>query len=99
MRSIRVLLRAKPGRQHDLLDALRQEARDVPATFAGCERYGYFVDPEDDHRVLLYEEWSDGSTFGAYPSSEYFERSGERLFPLLEGAPDSAYYESERVGP
>jgi quinol monooxygenase YgiN len=99
MRSIRVLLRAKPGHQHELADTLRAEATHVPATFAGCERYGVFLDPDDDLRVLLYEEWTDADSFAAYRSSEYFTQSGERLFPLLDGAPDAAYYDSELVGP
>jgi len=31
--------------------------------------------------------------------SDYFRDAGEVLFPLMDGAPDSAYYEAERVGP
>src|SRR5262245_54321482 len=98
MRSIRVLMRAKPGRQRDLADVLGHEASEVPAMFAGCLRYGVFVDPEDDHQVLLYEEWSDEASFAAFTSSEYFERSGQWVLPLLDGAPEAAYYESRLVG-
>ena len=99
MRSVRVMMRAKPGRQRELADVLCHEASEVPALFAGCLRYGAFVDPEDDHQVLLYEEWSDEASFVAFSSSEYFERSGGWVFPLLDGAPEVAYYDSELVGP
>ena len=89
----------QPPRERALFDVLVQEAHQVPDRFSGCERYGVFLDSEDERRVLLYEEWSDAAAFAAFTSSEYFERSGQQLFPLLEGAPDAAYYESERVGP
>ena len=49
--------------------------------------------------ILVYEEWTDRSAFDAYRTSEYFEQGGAILWPAMAGAPDSAYYESERVGP
>jgi quinol monooxygenase YgiN len=99
MRSIRVELRAKPERQAQLVASLAAEAREVPARFEGCERYAVFVHPEDDCRILLYEEWSDAEAFAAYRESDFFEQSGQALFPMFDGPPDSAYYESVRVGP
>jgi quinol monooxygenase YgiN len=78
---------------------LRQESVEVPQRFAGCERFDLFVDPDDARQILVYEEWSDRSAFDAYRTSEYFEQGGAILWPAMAGAPDSAYYESERVGP
>jgi quinol monooxygenase YgiN len=99
MRSIRVELRAKPEQQAQLVATLAAEAREVPVRFEGCERYAVFVHPEDDCRILLYEEWSDSEAFAAYRESDFFEQSGQVVFPMIDGAPDSAYYESVRVGP
>ena len=50
-------------------------------------------------RVFLYEEWTDRSAFEGYRTSDYFDRGGAILHPAMADAPDSAYYESERVGP
>src|SRR5690349_2757709 len=99
MRSIRVELRAKPDQRSDLVAALMTEATEVPNRFTGCERYAVFVHPADDCRILLYEEWADADAFAAYNQSDYFEASGRKLFAMLDGPPDSAYYDSVRVGP
>ena len=58
-----------------------------------------YIDPTDANSVLVYEEWRSRADFDAYRNSEFFAESGAVLFPLMEGAPDSAYYESELVGP
>ncbi|HYN52130.1 MAG TPA: hypothetical protein VES62_14500 [Thermoleophilaceae bacterium] len=34
-----------------------------------------------------------------YLQSDYFREAGALLFPLMDGAPDSAYYVADRVGP
>ena len=49
--------------------------------------------------MLLYEEWKTREAAEAYLGSDYFRDAGAILFPLMEGRPDSAYYEAERVGP
>ncbi len=97
MRSIRVELRAKPEQQAELVAALAAQAREVPVRFEGCERYAVFVHPEDDCRSAV-EEWSVRA-FAAYRESDFFEQSGQVVFPMIDGAPDSAYFESVRVGP
>jgi quinol monooxygenase YgiN len=99
MFTIRVATRVRPDGQQAFVAQLEKEAVEVPARFAGCERYAVYVDRADSARVFLYEEWSDRDAFEAYRTSDYFRDSGEVLFPLMDGAPDSAYYESERVGP
>jgi quinol monooxygenase YgiN len=71
----------------------------VPARFAGCQRFQTFVDPDDPDQVLIYEEWADQAAFDAYRGSDYFTEGGKVLFPAMAGAPDSAYYAAELVGP
>jgi quinol monooxygenase YgiN len=99
MRSIRVELHARREQRAELVAALMAEASEVPARFAGCERYAVFVHPADECRILLYEEWTDSDAFAAFAESDYFETSGRALFPMVDGPPDSAYYDSVRVGP
>jgi quinol monooxygenase YgiN len=81
------------------LARLRIETIEVPQQFPGCERFQLLVDPDHPERVFVYEEWADRSAFERYRTSEYFEQGGAILFPAMASAPDSAYYESERVGP
>ena len=38
-------------------------------------------------------------TLDVYLASDYFKNAGAVLIPSIDGPPDAAYYESERVGP
>ena len=81
------------------LAQLEREGREVPERFGGCERFAVYNDPRDANNLLLYEEWTNREAADAYMKSEYFRESGEILLPLIDGEPDSAYYEAELVGP
>ena len=96
---VRVAVRVKPEAREQFVARLKREEHEVPARFAGCERFALFSDPADRDSVLLYEEWATREAAEAYMRSEAFRASGEVLFPLMDGAPDSAYYVAERVGP
>jgi quinol monooxygenase YgiN len=78
---IRVAVHVRPEGSGAFVAQLKKEAQELPATFAGCQRFAFHHDPGDPGSFLLYEEWA------------------AVLFPLIDGQPDSAYYESERVGP
>ena len=96
---VRVAVRVKPEGRERFVAQLKTEEQEVPDRFAGCERFAVFSDPADPDSVLLYEEWTDRAAAEAYMHSDYFRDAGTVLFPLMDGAPDSAYYEAERVGP
>lgn len=99
MLTIRVAVRVRPEGRDAFVAQLKKEEQEVPATFAGCQRFAVYRDPGDPGSFLLYEEWADRKAANAYLTSEYFQTAGAVLFPLMDGQPDSAYYESERVGP
>jgi quinol monooxygenase YgiN len=96
---VRVAVRCRSGHRDTFLMQLRREEQQVPTTFEGCERFTFGTHPDDPDRVLLYEEWRDREAFEAYRESEFFEEAGAKLFPLMDGPPDSSYFEAERVGP
>ena len=99
MFTVRVAVRTQPDGRDRFISQLKKEAREVPARFEGCERFSIYNDPSDPDSTFLYEEWATRDAFDGYRTSDYFKASGEILFPLMDGAPDSAYYDSERVGP
>jgi quinol monooxygenase YgiN len=99
MFTVRVAVRTRPSGRDEFIAQLKKEALEVPARFAGCQRFAVYSDPADPDSTLVYEEWASRGTFDAYRNSEYFASSGAVLVPLMDGAPDSAYYESEHVGP
>lgn len=96
---VRVAVRVKPEGRDRFVAQLKTEALEVPDRFKGCERFAVLSDPSDPDSVLLYEEWSTRDAAEAYIGSDYFRESADVLFPLMDGVPDSAYYEAQRVGP
>jgi quinol monooxygenase YgiN len=99
MFTVRVAVRVRPEARRQFLDQLQKEEQEVPRLFEGCERFAIYSDPADADNLLLYEEWTSRERAEVYMRSEYFRAGGEVLFPLMDGAPDSAYYVAERVGP
>jgi len=99
MFTVRVAARVHPDGREEFLAQLKQQEREVPTLFEGCERFSVFNDPTDPVSIMLYEEWRDADAARAYMASPYFEAAGSILRPLIAGQPDSAYYESVRVGP
>jgi quinol monooxygenase YgiN len=97
--TVRVAVRVRAGDRERFVTQLKKEEQEVPARFAGCQRFGLYADPSDPDNLLLYEEWASRESASAYLSSDYFKAGGQILFPLMDGSPDSAYYESVCVGP
>jgi quinol monooxygenase YgiN len=54
--------------------------------------------PEPDE-LLLYEKWKNMDVFNDYTNSAAFAEIMAKVFPLLKGKPDSAYFESDIIGP
>jgi quinol monooxygenase YgiN len=99
MFTVRVALQVRSPDRERFVAQLQTERREVPGQFDGCERFDVCCDTEDPTRILLYEEWLSREAFDAYRTSDYFAAGGAVLFPLIDGEPASAYYESELVGP
>jgi quinol monooxygenase YgiN len=81
---VRIMLKVKPELQTQFTTAMRdniQEAR----KFEGCQNFDIFSHKQEVNSYLLYQD------------SDYFKQSGGELFPLLDGNPDAAYYQSSRI--
>ncbi|MGO8877798.1 MAG: putative quinol monooxygenase [Acidimicrobiales bacterium] len=99
MFTVRVAVRVLPEGRSAFLAQLEKEAHEVPELFDGCERYGIYSESSEPESVFVYEEWTSRAAFDVYRTSDYFMQAGAVLYPLMDGVPDSAYYESERVNP
>ena len=63
----------------------------------GCQRFEVYVDMVDPHTFVLYEEWATQDDFNAYQEADYFKAFGKWVFPKLDGAPNSSYYEATLI--
>lgn len=95
MHIIRVQVNVKPEKKEAFIAHLNQEAVTVKQEFKGCEKFGLFVDTTDNNGFLLYEEWQSQELFNAYRESGLFKQNGAKLFPMMAGKPDSAYFAAE----
>lgn len=91
---IRVAMNVQPENKEKFLGLLEQEARGV-RRLEGCLKFNIFEDVSSENALLLYEEWQTLESFNAYRTSAAFKETGQQLFPLMEGKPDSAYYSAE----
>lgn len=88
---IRVVMNVQPEYKGRFLELLSQEAKEV-RQLEGCVRFNIFEDVSRENTLLLYEEWQTLESFDAYRTSAAFKETGQQLFPLIDGKPDSAYY-------
>ncbi len=91
---IRVQMQVQPEYKSKFLALLGQEAQEV-RRLQGCSRFDIFKHSSEENTLLLYEEWQTLGAFDAYRTSEAFRQNGEKLFSMMAGKPDSAYYSAE----
>ena len=96
MMVIRVGLKIQPEHKQTFLDHVK-ETTAISRKFDGCQRFAVYKDVLEDNCYLLYEEWDSLENFDAYRNSEHFKHSGEILFPLFDGEPDSSYFKATVV--
>ncbi len=88
---IRIVIPVAPDKKAAFTKLLEQEAREV-RRLEGCISFEVFEQVSDKNTLLLYEEWQRLEDFDAYRTSEAFKETGQQLFALMNGKPDSAYY-------
>lgn len=90
---VRILLKVKPENQLQFISTMSEDTA-VSRGYAGCQRFDLFQDVSDDCAFVLYEEWASQPEFDAYRQSDYLKERGGAIFPLLDGSPDTAYFEA-----
>lgn len=61
--------------------------------------YDLYQDISKPDELFLYEEWKNIDVFNDYKNSAAFAEIMAKIFPLLKGKSDSAYFESDIIGP
>lgn len=90
---IRVVVQVKPEAKASFIAHMQQEMVAV-LQFEGCERFRVYEDIDLENVFLIYEEWQSQAHFDSYRHSDFFKQNGEKIFPMLAGEPDSAYFEA-----
>src|SRR5258708_22709240 len=88
---VHILFTVKPT-EHATLQQIMQECIALAGSMPGCRTYGFFADQSKTNAYLLYEEWENKENFDAYKASSVFKEVGNKLTPLLAGAPASTYF-------
>src|SRR5689334_1893490 len=93
---VRVAMNIKPSDLSNFVAACQDNVTES-RKFDGCLKFEVFEDMGNENRLFLYEEWASLQHFDAYRHSDYFKASGAVLFPMIDGAPDTAYYQGEAI--
>lgn len=91
---VHVAVQIKPEQKTAFLDHFTQEISET-IHLDGCNKFTLYADTQRDNRYILYEEWESVEAFNTYKNSPLFKQSGEVLFPMFDGAPDSIYYDAQ----
>lgn len=82
---IAATLRAKPGQEAELADAMKKLAADVRAHEPGCLDYTLHRSKKDARAFLVYEKYRDGAAMQAHMTSAHFQAASKKLGELLDG--------------
>lgn len=93
---IRVCIKVQADEINNLRSILVSDVLET-TKFEGCHHFKVYQDIEAEHNFILYEEWENQDAFDAYRESDYFKAIGAKMMPLLDGKPDSAYYQAEKI--
>jgi len=96
MMVIRVKVQVKPENKASFIDVMT-ESIGISSQFDGCLNFDLYQDINNENALMLYEEWETADDFDAYKKSDHFQESGKLLFPLMDGKPDSAYFDAAVV--
>lgn len=91
---VHVAVQVKQEHKTAFLNHFAQETAET-LEFAGCKKFTLYADVQTENRYILYEEWETLDAFTAYKNSPLFKQSGDVLFPMFDGAPDSVYYDAQ----
>ena len=65
--------------------------------FKGCLNFGWYEEIGQEGTFLLYQEWATQADFDAFRKSAFFEQNGAKVFPMLSGKPDTAYFDAQTL--
>lgn len=63
----------------------------------GCLNYGWYAELNQKDTFLLYQEWATPADFEAFRSSAFFKENGDKVFPMIMGKPDTAYFDAQTL--
>jgi quinol monooxygenase YgiN len=93
---IRVIAQVQAEKRQDFVQFMTNFIG-VSSKYEGCIKFNFYDDVNNENTFLLYEEWESLTHFNAYRESEHFKESGTVLFPMMNGTPDSVYYEAQPI--
>jgi quinol monooxygenase YgiN len=86
-----VRFKVKPGQQQAFAESMRSAASLTRAE-PGNRQYEFYVDQDDPHNFMLYEEYADEAAFQAHRGHPEMAANLAAIKPMLESAPDVSFW-------
>jgi quinol monooxygenase YgiN len=84
----------KPEMREEALEAAKR-MQELSSAEPGCQEYGFWLDVDDPHKLLLFERWDDAAALDAHARTEHFAEFGGRLGDFVAGPVELLRYEAE----
>ena len=93
MVGVTVRLVAKPGREHDLEDILRQMTLEVASREPGCLLYQPTRSRHDPRTYLVLERYENDEALANHSNGAHYQEALNRLMECLDGLPEIALFD------
>lgn len=80
---VTVTFNLKPGGAAAFMPMMHRQAIVSLEREPDCHQFDVCVDPEDEHRVFLYEQYSDKAAFDLHLAASHFQKFDEEVAPLV----------------
>jgi quinol monooxygenase YgiN len=97
---VKARARVKPEARETAIGAARA-MRDASRAEDGCRDYNFWFAFDDDHELLVYEEWDDQAALDAHFQTPHLQEFAQAIPTFVDGAPEITRYEvaDESAGP
>jgi len=90
---ITATMRAKEGKEDELIGLMKDLVEKVKQNEPGALEYSFHQSKRDPNLFMVYEKYKDGEAMQAHMSSSHFQEAGKKLSEVVEGGLGLEAYE------
>ncbi len=84
MFAVTVSFNIRKGKAAEFLNAMKLQARNSLRLETGCHHFDVCVDENDEHRIFLYELYTNRAAFDLHMESAHYRAFSDQVAPWVE---------------
>ena len=85
MMVVTAILKAKAGKEEELIGEMKSLVKAVKENEPGALDYTFHRSQKDPSAFMIYEKYKDGEAFQAHATAPHFQEAAKKLPNLLDG--------------